>query len=52
MKPPRGVSADRFIRALEQIGYEVIRQKGSHVRLQHDGPPSHAITGELIAGLL
>jgi predicted RNA binding protein YcfA (HicA-like mRNA interferase family) len=22
----------------------VIRQKGSHVRLRHEGPPAHAIT--------
>jgi predicted RNA binding protein YcfA (HicA-like mRNA interferase family) len=44
MKLPRGVSADRLIRALEKLGYSVIRQKGSHVRLQHQGPPVHAIT--------
>ncbi len=44
MKLPRGVSADRLIRALERLGYEVIRQKGSHVRLQHEGPPAHTIT--------
>jgi predicted RNA binding protein YcfA (HicA-like mRNA interferase family) len=44
MKLPRGVSGDRLIRALERIGYRVIRQKGSHVRLQHPGPPPHAIT--------
>jgi predicted RNA binding protein YcfA (HicA-like mRNA interferase family) len=44
MKLPRGVSADRLIRALEQLGYSAIRQKGSHLRLQHDGPPVHAIT--------
>ena len=28
MKLPRGVSADRLIRALEHVGYAVIRQKG------------------------
>jgi predicted RNA binding protein YcfA (HicA-like mRNA interferase family) len=44
MKTPRGVSADRLIRALERIGYRIIRQKGSHVRLRHDGPPVHLIT--------
>jgi predicted RNA binding protein YcfA (HicA-like mRNA interferase family) len=44
MRLPRGVSADRVIRALEQLGYAVIRQKGSHVRLRHEGPPAHAIT--------
>jgi len=33
-----------LIGALEQLGYEVIRQKGSHVRLRHQGPPVHTIT--------
>ena len=44
MKLPRGVSANRVIRALEQIGYKVIRQKGSHLRLRYDGTPIHSIT--------
>lgn len=44
MKFPRAVSANRVIRVLEQLGYCVIRQKGSHVRLRHEGPPAHAIT--------
>lgn len=44
MKLPRGVSGDRLARALEQIGYSVVRQKGSHVRLRHPGPPAHTIT--------
>ena len=44
MRLPRGVSADRVIRVLEHLGYAVIRQKGSHVRLRHEGPPAHAIT--------
>jgi predicted RNA binding protein YcfA (HicA-like mRNA interferase family) len=44
MKTPRGVSADRLIRALERLGYKVVRQKGSHVRLRHEGPPVHLIT--------
>jgi predicted RNA binding protein YcfA (HicA-like mRNA interferase family) len=44
MKLPRGVSGDSVIRALERLGYAVIRQKGSHVRLRHPGPPVHAIT--------
>lgn len=29
---------------LKQLGYDVIRQKGSHVRLLHPGPPAHTIT--------
>lgn len=56
MKIPRGVSADRLIRALERIGYSVIRQKGSHARLRHDGPPAHTLTvpmhGSLKTGTL
>jgi len=44
MKLPRGVSGDRLARTLEHIGNGVIHQKGSHLRLRHSGPPSHAIT--------
>lgn len=44
MKLPRDVSADRLIRVLEHLGYRTMRQKGSHARLRHDGPPVHAIT--------
>lgn len=44
MKMPRGVSADRLIRALQRCGYKPVRQKGSHVRLRHEGPPAHSIT--------
>lgn len=44
MKMPRGVSADRLIHVLTGLGYTVIRQRGSHVRLRHEGPPVHTIT--------
>jgi predicted RNA binding protein YcfA (HicA-like mRNA interferase family) len=44
MKAPHGVPADRLIRALERLGYEVIRQRGSHVRLRNEGPPVRTIT--------
>ncbi|MGA9070138.1 MAG: type II toxin-antitoxin system HicA family toxin [Terracidiphilus sp.] len=44
MKLPRGVSAERLIRALERLGYAVIRQKGSHIRLFHGAAPSHSIS--------
>jgi predicted RNA binding protein YcfA (HicA-like mRNA interferase family) len=44
MTTPRGVPAEGLSRAMERIGYQVIRQKGSHVRLRHDGPPVHLIT--------
>ncbi len=44
MKLPRGLPADRLIRVMERLGYSVIRQKGSHVRLRHVGPPPHMIS--------
>jgi predicted RNA binding protein YcfA (HicA-like mRNA interferase family) len=44
MKLPRGVSGDRLIHMLSDLGYAMIRQKGSHVRLRHEGPPAHMIT--------
>ena len=44
MKLPRGVSGERLLNALVQLGYEKIRQKGSHVRLRHAGPPQHVVT--------
>lgn len=43
MKVPRGVAGDRLIAVL-QHGYEILRQKGSHVRLRHHGPPEHVVT--------
>ena len=44
MKLPRGVSGARLISTLQQVGYLIVRQKGSHVRLQHPGPPVHSVT--------
>jgi predicted RNA binding protein YcfA (HicA-like mRNA interferase family) len=44
MKLPRDVPAERLIRVLERLGYQVLRQKGSHVRLRHEGPPAHLVT--------
>jgi predicted RNA binding protein YcfA (HicA-like mRNA interferase family) len=44
MKLPRAVSGDRLVRVLERLGYGVIRQKGSHVRMRHHGPPIHMVT--------
>ena len=41
MKLPRGVSGDRLIRTLQQVGYSIVRQSGSHFRLQH---PDHRFT--------
>jgi predicted RNA binding protein YcfA (HicA-like mRNA interferase family) len=47
MRLPRGVSGERAIHALEGLGYAVVRQRGSHVGMRHDGPPAHAITVRL-----
>jgi predicted RNA binding protein YcfA (HicA-like mRNA interferase family) len=44
MKLPRGIGEDRLIRALEKLGYSVIRQKGSHIRMSYPGPPGHFVT--------
>ncbi len=33
MKIPRDVSADLLIKVLSKFGYQVTRQKGSHIRL-------------------
>ena len=33
MKLPRDVSGDDLVRALRRFGYQITRQKGSHVRL-------------------
>ena len=44
MKVPRGVAGHRLMRALERLGYVAIRQKGSHVRMRHAGPPAHSVT--------
>lgn len=44
MRLPRDLSAERLVRSLETLGYEVVRQKGSHLRLRHPGPPPHLIT--------
>ena len=35
------VSGHQLIRALEQNGYGVVRQRGSHVRLRDDAKPEH-----------
>ncbi|MGC3990708.1 MAG: type II toxin-antitoxin system HicA family toxin [Chthoniobacteraceae bacterium] len=39
MKLPRDVSATQLIKALRKLGYEVSRQRGSHIRIttQRDG---------------
>lgn len=34
MKLPRDLSGKKVIRALQRLGFEVVTQKGSHVRLE------------------
>jgi predicted RNA binding protein YcfA (HicA-like mRNA interferase family) len=45
MKIPRDISAEKLIKALEKFGYNITRQKGSHIRLTIDlGDRLHHIT--------
>lgn len=44
MRLPRNVSAKELIKSLAKIGYEVSRQKGSHIRLTCFFPSEHHIT--------
>lgn len=44
MKLPRDMDAPDLIKALSRIGYRVVRQTGSHIRLQTDSPKPHALT--------
>jgi predicted RNA binding protein YcfA (HicA-like mRNA interferase family) len=38
------LSGDRLVLLLKDLGYESVRQKGSHIRLRHTGPPLHLVT--------
>lgn len=44
MKLPRNVSSRELIKSLGKIGYEITRQKGSHIRLTCNYPNTHHIT--------
>lgn len=33
MKVPRDISAEQLIRSLAKLGYQITRQKGSHIRI-------------------
>lgn len=35
------VSGRKVVRALERIGYRVVRQRGSHIRLRDESDPNH-----------
>ena len=43
MKLPRDMDAAQLIKVLQRIGYRVVRQSGSHIRL-HCDEPSHSVT--------
>lgn len=61
MKTPRNINASDLIRALRVLGYERVRQDGSHIRLtttvggtHHVTVPNHRPlkTGTLLGGVL
>ena len=61
MKIPRDIGASGLIRALRMLGYESVRQDGSHIRLtttlggtHHVTVPNHRPlkTGSLLGGVL
>jgi predicted RNA binding protein YcfA (HicA-like mRNA interferase family) len=35
------VSGRQVVRALERVGYRVVRQRGSHIRLRDESDPNH-----------
>lgn len=44
MKIPRDVSSSELIKSLAQLGYEITRQTGSHIRLKTERSGEHNIT--------
>ncbi|MEI9898245.1 MAG: type II toxin-antitoxin system HicA family toxin [Chthoniobacter sp.] len=60
MKLPRDVSGAQLIKALRVLGYEVTRQRGSHIRVttqrdgqHHEAIPNHSpIKPGLLSGIL
>jgi len=44
MKIPRNISARELIKSLGKIGYEISRQKGSHIRITCNFPNEHHVT--------
>lgn len=44
MRLPRDMDAPDIIKALERIGYRIVRQSGSHIRMQAEQPKPHALT--------
>ncbi|MBN9132864.1 MAG: type II toxin-antitoxin system HicA family toxin [Nitrosospira multiformis] len=44
MKLPRDLTGKELIKALEQMGYHVTRQTGSHVRMSYEAIDQHHVT--------
>lgn len=44
MKLPRNLTGAQLIKALQQLGYQAMRQTGSHVRLTCSLPKEHHLT--------
>lgn len=44
MRLPRDTDARELVKALQRVGYRVVRQSGSHIRLQTEQPKPHALT--------
>lgn len=44
MRLPRDVGGRDLARALGALGYEVVRQTGSHIRLTSSAEPQHHLT--------
>ena len=44
MKLPRDLGGTELAKALGRIGYRIVRQSGSHLRLTTDLPPVHHVT--------
>lgn len=44
MKLPRGINARELVSALRSVGYEPLRQSGSHIRLVSQQDSQHHIT--------
>lgn len=44
MRLPRDISGTELAKRLEQLGYRMMRQTGSHLRLTCANPPEHHVT--------
>jgi predicted RNA binding protein YcfA (HicA-like mRNA interferase family) len=44
MKPPRDLTGQELAKALESLGYAIVRQTGSHMRLTTQENSEHHVT--------